>query len=561
MLFYCVILNAQNNSNVTVTIDTPITICNILDCNTLYANYLVVHETNDYTVSSIPFNYNYSENSSAINISLIDDSYYHLALPFTFYFYGNSYSGLDVGANGLVSFDTHIPNVVNSCPWQIVYSIPNSNFSVKNAIYGVYQDINPELNPLGKVSYQTIGVAPNRKFIITFNDVFNYACGTSSGLQSSQIILHETSNFIDVNVKRRNPCITWNNGNGIIGIQNSTGTMALTPLNRNTGNWVALSESWRFTPNGNSITQFQWFKDAIAIGNANPITLCGNQFTTGNEIYTAKVTYNYTTPVEISASTNLPVVPIPNFQEPINMLFCNEVNATHVVDLTSNTSVVLQNVNSLEYEITYYISAIDSQNFTNPIVNPTSYNFTDSQTIYVSILNVNTGCAYFKFFSIQINEPVSLPLGPNLQLYISGQTLNDLNVVGTNLKWYDSLTGGNSLPNSSTLQNNQTYFVSQSINGCESNRLAITVSSNLDINLFSDVILSVFPNPVDKYLIISSNTNLTTIELSNAVGQIIFSKFMNANEANVDMSNLENGIYFLKLYYKDAFKTIKIIKQ
>lgn len=55
-------------------------------------------------------------------------------------------------------------------------------------------------------------------------------------------------------------------------------------------------------------------------------------------------------------------------------------------------------------------------------------------------------------------------------------TLSTINITGQNIKWYDALTGGNIIPNNTILQNGVTYYASQTINTCESQRLPITVN-------------------------------------------------------------------------------------
>jgi hypothetical protein len=54
--------------------------------------------------------------------------------------------------------------------------------------------------------------------------------------------------------------------------------------------------------------------------------------------------------------------------------------------------------------------------------------------------------------------------------------LSSITVTGQNIKWYDSLTKGNLLNNSASLQNGTTYYASQTINGCESERVAVVVN-------------------------------------------------------------------------------------
>ncbi|MEE1943970.1 MBG domain-containing protein [Pedobacter sp. KR3-3] len=82
-----------------------------------------------------------------------------------------------------------------------------------------------------------------------------------------------------------------------------------------------------------------------------------------------------------------------------------------------------------------------------------------------------------------VNTPAPLPAGSTAQnIYVSG-TLADLQVTGTNLKWYDASAAGNLLPSTTALVNGTTYYVTQTIGNCESaSRLAVTVT--------------ILPNPV-----------------------------------------------------------------
>ncbi|MCF6130751.1 T9SS type A sorting domain-containing protein [Flavobacterium wongokense] len=63
------------------------------------------------------------------------------------------------------------------------------------------------------------------------------------------------------------------------------------------------------------------------------------------------------------------------------------------------------------------------------------------------------------------------------QTYNSGADVADLIATGTNLQWYASATGGTALA-STTILSTGTYYVSQTLNGCESTRTAVSVTIN-----------------------------------------------------------------------------------
>ncbi|HRD40846.1 MAG TPA: hypothetical protein PLC65_19615, partial [Bacteroidia bacterium] len=70
-----------------------------------------------------------------------------------------------------------------------------------------------------------------------------FSCG--SPVSSFQIALYEGSNQIAVNIVNSTACMTWNNGRGLIGIQNANATAFTAPPTRNTlAAWTAINESW-----------------------------------------------------------------------------------------------------------------------------------------------------------------------------------------------------------------------------------------------------------------------------------------------------------------------------
>lgn len=68
------------------------------------------------------------------------------------------------------------------------------------------------------------------------------------------------------------------------------------------------------------------------------------------------------------------------------------------------------------------------------------------------------------------------PMGDANQTFDPGDTLADLDVTGVNLTWYEDAAGTIVIPNTTLLVDGETYYVSQTINGCESQLLAITVT-------------------------------------------------------------------------------------
>jgi gliding motility-associated-like protein len=180
-------------------------------------------------------------------------------IGFTFYFYGLPYTQCLIGPNGNISFNTALAGTFTD--WNITGPLLG-NTTVLNTICGPWCDI--DISPLppssGIVTFSTDGVAPNRKYSITYCSTHMFSC--TSQFTTSQIVMFETSNIIEVHVAHKDICTTWNpstppgaGGRAIIGVQNAAGTDAVAAPGRDwTPVWSATNESWRFTPSGSTYT-------------------------------------------------------------------------------------------------------------------------------------------------------------------------------------------------------------------------------------------------------------------------------------------------------------------
>jgi hypothetical protein len=197
----------------------------------------------NYAVNSIPFQ---PFTGTLSPLTTADDIYSPvITMPFSFDFYGSSYTQFVVSTNGYVDFRTSLTGQYS--PWNVVYTIPNASFGTRNSILGCYEDLNNNgTGAIGTITCGVYGTAPYRKFVVYFSNQPHFQCNSTVALSSSQIILNETTNIIDVQVINRTPCTTWQQGKGVIGLVNLDGTQAIAPPGRNTGNWSANQEAWRF---------------------------------------------------------------------------------------------------------------------------------------------------------------------------------------------------------------------------------------------------------------------------------------------------------------------------
>ena len=141
---------------------------------------------------------------SAIQSSMaIDDQHDSIvSIGFNFDFYGNTYNQCVVSGNGYITFDATQANQYS--PWAINQAIPNPGIVPENAILAPWQDIHTGVS--GSIYYGTTGIAPNRKFTVTWCAVAMFSC--TSILHTSQVVMHEGSNKIEMFIQDKPLCIT-----------------------------------------------------------------------------------------------------------------------------------------------------------------------------------------------------------------------------------------------------------------------------------------------------------------------------------------------------------------
>jgi hypothetical protein len=74
--------------------------------------------------------------------------------------------------------------------------------------------------------------------------------------------------------------------------------------------------------------------------------------------------------------------------------------------------------------------------------------------------------------------------------------------------------------------------------------------------------LAVYPNPTKNIVVISSNDLISSVELSNMDGKILFSTENILNSYyTLDVSSFKPGVYFVRIYHHNSIETIKLLKE
>ena len=70
-----------------------------------------------------------------------------------------------------------------------------------------------------------------------------------------------------------------------------------------------------------------------------------------------------------------------------------------------------------------------------------------------------------------------------------------------------------------------------------------------------------YPNPVNNTLNMSAQDNIEKVSIYNISGQEVINVTPNAVQTQVDMSRLQNGIYFVKAQVNGQLTAFKVIKK
>jgi len=162
-----------------------------------------------------------------------------------------------------------------------------------------------------------------------------------------------------------------------------------------------------------------------------------------------------------------------------------------IFDLTVNDLVMLQGLDPLDYNVSYYEVGFEAENDINPIANPTTYqNVVNPQTIYTRVSDIQSG------------------------LFVTASFVISLDV--------------------------------------------------LSVNAFALEDLSVFPNPTTESFTVQSQrlASETVVSFYDVQGKMLFSEKVNMENGNftINISTLDNGIYFVKIYSEGNVAVRKLMK-
>jgi len=76
---------------------------------------------------------------------------------------------------------------------------------------------------------------------------------------------------------------------------------------------------------------------------------------------------------------------------------------------------------------------------------------------------------------------------------------------------------------------------------------AIVLYTNGEIEELAGIPINVYPNPATDVLNIETDMDIESVTILNTTGQIVFQDQVNQNGTSIDLSNLQKGIYFVRM--------------
>jgi gliding motility-associated-like protein len=252
-----------------------------------------------YTIVDIPYT---PEAFAGTLVTMWDDSEQGpFDIGFDFCFFGNTYDEFYLGSNGWITFSAAQPT------GYVSGAIPDPASPV-NSIMGPWSDWNPGTG--GEIRYQTVGTAPNRSLVVSWIDVPLYGGLCTSYTGTFQIVLRESTNFIDNYLDEKPNCPDDGAGGSNIavqGIQNIDGTVAFVVPGRNATAWTADDEGKRFEPDG--IPGIQWSDGTGVIGFGPSISVTPTITTTYTAFADACTAISLQDEVIVNVSPTMTVIP------------------------------------------------------------------------------------------------------------------------------------------------------------------------------------------------------------------------------------------------------------
>ncbi|OYU82744.1 MAG: hypothetical protein CFE24_14335, partial [Flavobacterium sp. BFFFF2] len=205
---------------------------------------------------------------------LDDGGWGAVPIGFDFNFFGTTYSTINISTNGTVMFGAYSLSSIRDYSFT---TLPSAAEPL-NMVAVLAKDNDLRTATGGALKYWTEGVAPNRKFVVTYENVSDfYVNNTVPKFSTAQAVFYETTGVIEPHItsstnQNQNKLVGVNNSNGTIGVLAYQSGIAVSSVTQNP---ISNSFAFRFSPNTDFTTTWKANGVDVAgeVAQANHFTL------------------------------------------------------------------------------------------------------------------------------------------------------------------------------------------------------------------------------------------------------------------------------------------------
>lgn len=163
---------------------------------------------------------------------------------------------------------------------------------------------------------------------------------------------------------------------------------------------------------------------------------------------------------------------------------------------------------------------------------------------------------------ITVNPTPDAPVAIANFEFEDGETLADLEdsmEYDGDLTWYADEELTTILPDNTPIVDQTTYWVTQTLDGCESEALEV-FAETLGIKDLNNSMFTYYPNPVKDILNITGKNKIDSVEILDMTGRKL-ANISQIQSNQIDFSSYAQGTYLLKITSGKETQVVKVIKK
>ncbi len=530
----------------------------------------------------------------------------NIPIGFDFEYAGQTYNTLNISVDGSVSFTENNITGGNDLASTTAHHI--------NIIAPFWDDLKLFNSDNGVISYRTYGNAPNRGFVVEWKNIRRY---NHTGTVTFRLILRETTNYIKFhygtsNLSFSDASIGFNANDGttttFVSVTPGATTSVSTSTANNDVNSTDFPENmiYVFSPRPENDLHHNAIQitlndcaHPISAYNAGATYSGGNTPTCGGYAgsSTRDIWYKFTAPekgairitrknegdwssisyaIQHGGGLSNPIIacdfiPTANTSKEIYNLVPGDIYFIRMWDYDNNNfgyayfcvesldndynnhsfPLTVQPENASSY-IETYANNVGATASPNPPVGADGYNGGDIWFNFVAPSNGQIAVVHsdiagdWSSFAFTVSTGAGAAYDAHGVIYILGYSAPYTPVV------ISGLTAGTTYYLRAWDYNNDDFGNSP---------FYLRVDTTVGIEDYTNLDFKYYPNPATNVLNVNAKNDISSITLTNMMGQQVLSVTPNMQETTIDIAHLPQGIYMMNVLVGDSSKTVKIIKK